>query len=198
MADVEAQDGRKGLSRRDMIKASAAAGAVAWTAPVIIDSLASPAAAASGCTGSSVTLSWIYVLYRVSGVYFITGFSKGESTCGNIPSGGGGSNTHAKTCTSGCGTGVAFTLNLFNGTPPSPAGPDATFNTSDSCAGSQSNAWTYAASGTCGTFIQFSNGQIFSQGGAVILGAVGFGAGSTRALCPNNSSPGNSVCGIEL
>jgi TAT (twin-arginine translocation) pathway signal sequence len=46
---------RRGLSRRDMIKASAAAGAVAWTAPVIIDSLASPAAAATftppcGCT----------------------------------------------------------------------------------------------------------------------------------------------------
>ena len=28
-----------GLSRRQMIKASAAAGAVAWTAPVIVDSL---------------------------------------------------------------------------------------------------------------------------------------------------------------
>ena len=35
-----------------MIKASAVAGAAAWSAPVIIDSLASPAAAASGCTGN--------------------------------------------------------------------------------------------------------------------------------------------------
>jgi hypothetical protein len=35
----------KGLSRRQLIKASAAAGAVAWTAPAIIDSLASPASA---------------------------------------------------------------------------------------------------------------------------------------------------------
>jgi hypothetical protein len=43
---------RRGLSRRRMIKASAVAGAAAWTAPVIIDSLASPAAAASGCTGN--------------------------------------------------------------------------------------------------------------------------------------------------
>jgi hypothetical protein len=41
--DVE----RSGLSRRQMIKASAAAGAAAWTAPVIIDSLTSPAAAAT-------------------------------------------------------------------------------------------------------------------------------------------------------
>src|SRR6478752_6566502 len=40
---------RRGLSRRQMIKASAVAGAAAWTAPVIIDSLASPAAADSAC-----------------------------------------------------------------------------------------------------------------------------------------------------
>jgi hypothetical protein len=37
----------RGLSRRQMIKASAVAGAAAWTAPVIIDSLRSPAAAES-------------------------------------------------------------------------------------------------------------------------------------------------------
>ena len=42
----------RGLNRRQMIKASAAAGVAVWTAPVIIDSLASPAAAATlpvGC-----------------------------------------------------------------------------------------------------------------------------------------------------
>jgi hypothetical protein len=41
-----------GLDRRTVIKRAAAVGAVAWTAPVIIDSLASPAAAftaPSGC-----------------------------------------------------------------------------------------------------------------------------------------------------
>lgn len=41
------EPGSRGLNRRQMIKASALAGAAAWTAPVIIDSLASPAAAAS-------------------------------------------------------------------------------------------------------------------------------------------------------
>ena len=39
-------DGR-GLDRRTLIKRAAAAGAVAWTAPMIIDSLSSPAAAAT-------------------------------------------------------------------------------------------------------------------------------------------------------
>src|SRR4051794_7350628 len=83
MADVEAQDGRRGLSRRDMIKASAAAGAVAWTAPVIIDSLSSPAAAGSTpCTGTSVTMSWIYILFKVpAGGIFVTGFSTGDKAC---------------------------------------------------------------------------------------------------------------------
>jgi len=39
-----------GTSRRDLIKGAVIAGTLAWTAPVIIDSLASPAAAAtSGC-----------------------------------------------------------------------------------------------------------------------------------------------------
>ena len=43
------------LSRRSMLKRAAAAGAVAWTAPVIIDSLASPAAAQS-CPVTIVSL----------------------------------------------------------------------------------------------------------------------------------------------
>jgi hypothetical protein len=43
-ANVSDTDTR-GLSRRQMIRASAVAGAAAWTAPVIIDSLSSPAAA---------------------------------------------------------------------------------------------------------------------------------------------------------
>lgn len=37
-----------GLSRRDMLKGAAAAGAAAWSAPVVLGSVASPAAAASG------------------------------------------------------------------------------------------------------------------------------------------------------
>lgn len=53
MSDVETSDvERPGIDRRTLIKRAAATGAVAWTAPLIIDSLASPAAAvtvAAGC-----------------------------------------------------------------------------------------------------------------------------------------------------
>jgi hypothetical protein len=44
-----ARFGKGGLTRRQMIRAAAATGAAAWTAPVIIDSLTSPAAAGSVC-----------------------------------------------------------------------------------------------------------------------------------------------------
>jgi hypothetical protein len=52
MSDIDTPEGgRRGIDRRTLIKRAAATGAVAWTAPLIIDSLASPAAALT-CTGS--------------------------------------------------------------------------------------------------------------------------------------------------
>ena len=46
---------RGGMDRRTMIKAAAATGAAAWAAPVILDSITSPAAAlGSSCTAISV------------------------------------------------------------------------------------------------------------------------------------------------
>lgn len=202
MADVVDQDGRRGLSRRQMIKASAVAGAAAWTAPVIIDSVSSPAlgAVASGCSGNSVTLSWIYVLYRVGTSYFITGFSGGQSTCG-----GGGSNPNHGTLCVECQGGTSFTLNQFNGPPPIPgssvANAEALYTTAGGCAGTQSNAWTFVGAPACGTHIVFNGGQIMSQGGAVIIAAIGFGGfgvgGKLAGFCPNDTNTGNSVCGIE-
>ena len=44
-------DRQAGIDRRTLIKRAAATGAVAWTAPMIIDSLASPAAAITGTPG---------------------------------------------------------------------------------------------------------------------------------------------------
>ncbi len=51
MADEPTDRGAAGVDRRSLIKRAAAAGAVAWTAPIIVDSLASPAAAATLATG---------------------------------------------------------------------------------------------------------------------------------------------------
>lgn len=46
----------EGLSRREMIRASAVAGATAWTAPLILDSMTS-AAGAVDCTGSAIIIT---------------------------------------------------------------------------------------------------------------------------------------------
>jgi len=71
-----------------MIKASAIAGAAAWTAPVIIDSLASPAAAASvPCGPGTPNLSYGMIVYRIGSTYYtlkITG-----NTCSSDNSTGG-------------------------------------------------------------------------------------------------------------
>src|SRR4051794_22444276 len=50
---------RRGLSRREMMRASVVAGAAAWTAPMIIDSLSSPAAALSGWSSCCTLTSTI-------------------------------------------------------------------------------------------------------------------------------------------
>lgn len=47
MSDIPETGEKKGINRRSLIKRAAATGAVAWTAPVILDSMMSPAAAAS-------------------------------------------------------------------------------------------------------------------------------------------------------
>jgi hypothetical protein len=56
-ADVSAT--ASGITRRTMIRRAAAAGAIAWSAPVIVDSLASPAAAGTlnGCYRAEFALS---------------------------------------------------------------------------------------------------------------------------------------------
>lgn len=61
-SDASRRAERRGLSRRQMIKASAVAGAAAWTAPVIVDSLTSPAAAASfaECPGQGMFYAVLY------------------------------------------------------------------------------------------------------------------------------------------
>jgi hypothetical protein len=58
LADVDQADvERPGIDRRTLIKRAAATGAVAWTAPLIVDSLASPAAAIT-CSGNCAQIQF--------------------------------------------------------------------------------------------------------------------------------------------
>jgi hypothetical protein len=93
-----------------MIKRAAGAGAVAWTAPIIIDSLASPAAAA---TNGPCTLS-VFQLNRTS-----------SSTCALV--------SHTA-----CTAGTTGTCRNYNGTAAAPlpgacSGQSVTFTVSGTC-----------------------------------------------------------------
>ena len=83
--DVDA-GARGGLSRRQLIKAAGIVGAAAWTAPVIIDSLSSPAAAATVAPGcyfafSAVNAGGIWQAWQTS--------QPGSTGPACTPSGGG-------------------------------------------------------------------------------------------------------------
>ena len=107
---------RRGLSRRDMIKGAAVAGAAAWTAPVIIDSLTSPAAAASVCniywekltnhTGSPVCFS----ACPGSSSLFPVSDAKWAGSCGDPGCGVSGGLQHMPTAVGTSGSNYTVTL----------------------------------------------------------------------------------------
>jgi len=70
--------GREGIDRRTLIKGAAIAGAGAWTAPMIVDSLASPAAAGSLPPGS-LGCSYAMVVFTIAGNATIYVAKVGES-----------------------------------------------------------------------------------------------------------------------
>src|SRR4051812_2077926 len=118
MADVVEQGEGRGLSRRQMIKASAVAGAAAWTAPVIIDSLASPASALSA--GGSYACSKGYVIYKVGTTVYYSGFQVGFSTCNHC--GTGNIQDDVSGCLT-CPTGVFYGGSVRGGGGPTAGAP---------------------------------------------------------------------------
>lgn len=82
---------RSGVSRRVLIKRAAAVGGLVWTAPVLIDSLASPAAAGSK---GGYPCSYIMVVFQICnhdgtfGNTYAAKYNNGASVCsGNTTSG---------------------------------------------------------------------------------------------------------------
>jgi len=89
---------RGGFSRRQMIKASAVAGAAAWTAPVIIDSLTSPAAA-----GSCGDRYYVKIVGRGTGTSQATGtcYNAGPLCTSGTATSTGANGNNVSTCDSG-------------------------------------------------------------------------------------------------
>jgi hypothetical protein len=130
-----------------LIKRAAAAGAVAWTAPVIVESFASPAAAASGCTVTVTSLGTFTSTTDKATTYSAGPFN--ASTSGHtvlvlV-------NTHE--------AAASETLSVASGGPLSTTGTEIVHVTYDSKVdkGNQTDAWTLwafraTASGSAGSF----------------------------------------------
>jgi hypothetical protein len=171
-----------GLSRRQMIKASAIAGAAAWTAPVIIDSLASPAAAASQqCT---FRCSAVYVLYSKGGSVFYAAFQNGhaEKGCNGCKPG------PINLCQSTCGNGA-----FFAGDPSGSCGTtnNLFYNLAGSSCGAGGAGMSQATlDPSCSTNVTLSGDgfKILPGSGVTLLAAFYFTAANWHvAPCPNGS-----------
>jgi hypothetical protein len=171
-----------GLSRRQMIKASAIAGAAAWTAPVIIDSLSSPAAAFTPPAGGSVNCSKLYVFFLKPGdttVYW-TGYQNTCIGCGCVgtfsSSNLGGFAWNCFTCNA-----KSFRVNVGQSTSSGATCPTAT------------TAATLVGTPACDTYLTTSSGNVSAQPGVTILGGFSFHAGNVHAFCPDFAGQGNHL-----
>jgi hypothetical protein len=168
------------INRRELIKKSAVAGAVVWSAPVI-ESVTSRAAAASGrCTSmATFSASYVFVVFTYMGTTYFTGTNGG--TCGNQ-----GTSNHGPLCVS-CGT-VAYNIQNFSG---GPATGDITYGATcaDATAVGAPGA-VYVGPATCGQYVTVSGGTVSAaQPGVQIVAAFCFGAGSLKGVCASTESP---------
>jgi hypothetical protein len=108
--------GSEGVDRRTLIKGAAVAGAAAWTAPMIVDSLASPAAAVSvTCGPGTPNLSYGIIVYRIGSTYYTLKIAGGTCSQENQTGGDAGGALNY-TCGNLTFTNPGTTITV-NGTP---------------------------------------------------------------------------------
>ena len=174
---------RSGMSRRELIRNAGIAGAAAWTAPAIIGSLASPAAAQT--PGGSVNCSKAIVLFRKPGdavTVYGTGY---QNTC------------------VGCGCFGNFSASNLSPGPPlffqfGALWFEINVGTTNiqwgaTCA-TTSTLITAENSPGCNTFltVDSNTGTVMPTAGTTILGAIAFHANQLTGFEPTG---GNLVFG---
>ncbi len=189
-------DGRAasdGLTRRQMIRGATAAGVAAWTAPIIVTSVASPAAAmtpGAGGSGISCAQAIVYFKRAADETVYYTGYEAG-SGCGSFGSFSAGQLGGADFCTP-C-NGVTYRIVAYAGDE---AGSVGNVKYGASCASATNDATkmnAFSPAGGCSTYLSVSGGAIVAQPGVTILAVVAFNANAMRALCPTDTLPGNRV-----
>jgi hypothetical protein len=196
MAESESTP-REGLSRRDMIRASAVAGAAAWTAPVIIDSLSSPAAA--GSVQCTLCVSAAYVFYQYGGTVYYAAFQNGQpgppmcaqckngtiDLCLSCPTGGPSYSMYGGAVAGSNCASTTVPHNLY-------------YTAGATCPGDPTTMTPVLGEGAAcsGRVTLSADGSTLSAGaGVTILGAFYFKGGSWAGACPGGGVVSlSSVC----
>ncbi len=177
MSTTEGMEEKSGISRRDLIKKGAVAGAVFWSVPVI-ESVTSRAAAQSGCV--SFNASWLYVIYTYNGVTYYTGFSKADTT-GQCTAASYPANTGNNALVIGPCGGIYYELSPTQGTPAL-----VTYGTSSS---TTTTAATYVGYPNCNNYVTLHGGDVTPVLSDVhIVAAFCFGASSLSGTCASTNS----------
>ena len=181
-----------------MIKASAVAGAAAWTAPMIVDSLSSPAAA--GSVQCTVCVSAAYVFYQYNGTVYYASFQNnapGPPACAQCKNGTidlcmscpPGSPTYSMYGGAVAGSNCASTTVAHN----------LYYTAASTCPADKTTMTPVLGEGaTCTSRVSLSSdGSTISPGtGVTILGAFYFTGGSWGTACPSAGKVNlSSVCG---
>lgn len=187
MSTTEGMEEKRGISRRDLIKKGAVAGAIVWTVP-LIESV--PAYAATGSPGGVTTCSYIAIVYTYtttdsSGKTSVVGpvANKFDQTTGCNPNGTSGDATFCYTC---------------NGVTYSGGGPGAIpVQTSTTAA----PVPVTVPSGPCPSpYFYFSGGKVIPMPGVTILFAVAhngtFSGGTTTTQPYATLATGTGLCDV--
>lgn len=184
------EETKSGISRRDLIKKGAVAGAVFWSVPVIESVTSAAAAASGGCV--TFNASWLYVVYTYNGITYFSGFSKGDATGSCTP--GSNPTSHGTFTTQSC-NGVFYELTNFSGTPTDGGvlyGPTLPPLLPAVYVGGTA---TIPGGPTCSSYVKIDPNQpgrvIPATTGVTIVAAFCFGAGSLTGGCVGAS---NDIC----
>jgi hypothetical protein len=149
-----------GISRRDVLKKGAVAGAVFWAVPVI----ESVTSAASAGSSSFVTCSFSFVVWEKAGVTYVSGFQQAMAGCTNFAGKPGGTSI---TC-----SGVTYILldsEVYIGSTASTPIPRAT-------------------SVQCSAALIQNGNTVTAAPGVTLLAVFSFGGGSFGADCPSSNT----------
>lgn len=168
---------RSGISRRDIIKKGAIAGAVFWSVPVI-ESVTS-AASATSATGP-ISCSWAYIVYAVGGQIYVAGYSNagGQNNCASFAA----NPDHGTYAVSGVSyEGTTYTFYISEGSPGGPGlvtyetDADSDNTTGPGITDGDSDATALTAASDCNTYLSQSGTSITAQNGATLLAYFYFG-----------------------